>query len=134
MAALRESPNKSPSGSQSEAEAAHSAELTKSKQEIHSLREELKSLQEAEVEMKLESNSRKKKNKRQKKSKPTKGGANNANPKPAVPSTPSGSQDVDASLDGAIQSDNPGDEGNAGDDFKVMNRKKPRKLKPRSKG
>lgn len=134
VAALRESPTKSPSGSQSEAEAALSAELTKSKQEILSLREELKSLQEAEVEKKLELNSRKKKNKRQKKSEQAKGGANNANPKPAVPSTPSGSQDVDASPDGAIQSDNPGDEGNAGDDFKVVNRKKPRKLKPRSKG
>lgn len=46
---------------------------------------------------------------------------------------PSGSQNVDASPDGAIQSDNPGDEGNAEDDFKVVYRKNPRKLKPRSK-
>ncbi|KAL1391451.1 hypothetical protein pipiens_012376, partial [Culex pipiens pipiens] len=138
VAALRETAvTQPPSESQSEAEATLSLELAKAQQEILSLREDLKSLKEEAAKRELESKSGKNKGKNQGRQKPkqAKGGAKNANPKPAVPKTPPGSQEDVTSLEGASQGGSPGDgsvEGNANDDFTVVNRRKPRsKHKPR---
>lgn len=138
VAALRETAvTQPPSESQSEAEATLSLELAKAQQEILSLREDLKSLKEEAAKRELESKSGKNKSKNQGRQKPkrAKGGAKNANPKPAVPKMPPGSQEDVTSPEGASQGGSPGDgsiEGNANDDFTVVNRRKPRaKHKPR---
>ncbi|KAL1403292.1 hypothetical protein pipiens_019433, partial [Culex pipiens pipiens] len=146
VAALRETTVTLPScESQPGAQSPLSSELAKAQQEILILREgSLKGLKEEKSQVgvgtevwkvwqELEKNNGK--NQQSQKPKQAKGGVKNADPKPAVPITPSGSKEVGTSPDGESQGDNPGDEsgeGNANDDFKVVNRRKPRsKHKPR---
>ncbi|KAL9705317.1 hypothetical protein quinque_008835 [Culex quinquefasciatus] len=144
VAALRETTVTLPScESQPGAQSPLSSELAKAQQEILILREELKGLKEEKAKWESEPKSGKSgktgknngKNQQSQKPKQAKGGVKNADPKPAVPITPSGSKEVGTSPDGESQGDNPGDEsgeGNANDDFKVVNRRKPRsKHKPR---
>ncbi|XP_038106605.1 uncharacterized protein LOC119766237 [Culex quinquefasciatus] len=127
----------------------HHLRLAKAQQEILILREELKGLKEEKA--KWESNPKpgksgktgknkgknNGKNQQNQKPKQVKGGVQNADPKPTVPITPSGSKDVGTIPDGESKGDNSGDEsgdGTANDGFTVVNRRKPRsKHKPRTR-
>ncbi|KAL9694540.1 hypothetical protein quinque_013825 [Culex quinquefasciatus] len=150
VAAMKETTVTPPScESQSGAQSPLSSELAKAQQEILILREELKGLKEEKDKWESESKSGKSgktgknkgknngKNQQNQKPKQAKGGVQNADPKPTVPITPSGSKDVGTSPDGVYQGGNPGDEsseGNANDGFTVVNRRKPRsKHKPRTR-
>lgn len=113
---------------------ASSSGLTRSMQEVTSLRKELNALKEAGAK-KEKLNLKKNKKSNQKKLEQEKGGASNANLEPVGPGTPSASQGEDDSPARVSKSDNQGSDDDAGANFTVVNRKKARKprRKPRSK-
>ncbi|KAL1379438.1 hypothetical protein pipiens_000491, partial [Culex pipiens pipiens] len=150
VAALRETTVTPPAcESQPGAQSPLSSELAKAQQEILNLREELKGLKEEKAKWesgpkpgKSDKTGKDKgknngKNQQSQKPKQAKGGVQDADPKPTVPITPSGSKEVGTSPDGESQGGNPGDESSDGNDnegFKVVNRRKPRsKHKPRTR-
>lgn len=150
VAALKETTATPPScESQSGAQPPLSSELAKAQQEILILREELKGLKEEKAKWESDPKSGKSgktgknkgknngKNQQNQKPKQVKGGVQNADPKPTVPITPSGSKEVGTIPDGESKGDNSGDgssDGTANDGFTVVNRRKPRsKHKPRTR-